>query len=518
MAATASSLASISADLKQRYLDPNVIQNAMIDYGPMTAKLLSEAATDIDGGVTPFMLIISGGGGFSSSPTAAAFSSTPAASVSFAMTRGTTYAQILLGGEAMKASEKERGAFIDDLTLEIETKKKRVKEYIAALCYSDGTGAMAQVGSISTATSGATQGVVTLADPALAAKFQVNDCLNCGMGTTGAGAQSPALTNWVLSGVLTTTNANGTSDSGTGAALTYAQVAYVIAVNVQAGTITLSKTQGGAAATLGVTGATGVFYGSGTSGSIAAGSFLFFHGDAALLNSATAATNQAVPSNTGGLGPAIVNGWLAWCPPGGPVDTGTTGTTGSFYAVNRNNNSQLYGQVVDATAAGLNLGTIRAALTNQVAQLRQVSSKPKRTYLHPIAYYKLSLELQSQGMIPGAKGQGPSAEGSFGFSSMVLPTEAGDIEVIADPQAMPCLTNVTYAPTSTGYSGVMMSFMQDDNWEVISLGDVPYIDEEDGNFFRLVQPLNDTYLIFMKAYWALGTHRPNGSSVCFLPQ
>ncbi len=516
MAATASSLASISADLKQRYLDPSVIQNAMIDYGPMTAKLLSEAATDIDGGVTPFMLIISGGGGFSSSPTAAAASSTPAASVAFQMTRGTTYAQILLGGEAMKASEKERGAFIDDLTLEIETKKKRVKEYIAQLCYGDGSGAMAQVGSFSAASSGSTQGVITLADPALAAKFMVNDAISVTMGSTGAAAQTPALTNWNLSGVLTTGNANNTADSGTGAAGAYAQVAYIIAVNVQGGTIQVSRTQGGAACTLANSG--GAFYGSGTQGSIAAGSFIFFAGDAALLASATAATQQAVPSNTGGLGPAIVNGWLAWCPPGGPVDSGTTGTTGSFYGVNRNGNSQLYGQVVDATAAGLNLGTIRAALTNQLAQLRQVGSKPKRSYLHPIGYYKLSLELQSQGMYPGSSGQGPSKEGSFGFSSMVLPTEAGDIEIIADPQAMPCLTNVTYAPTTTGYSGVMMSFMQDDNWEVISLGDVPYIDEEDGNFFRLVQPLNDTYLIFMKAYWGLGTHRPNGSSVCFLPQ
>jgi len=257
----------------------------------------------------------------------------------------------------------------------------------------------------------------------------------------------------------------------------------------------------------------------GSTAGIDAGSFLAFNGDLSLAASTLA--NGVFPGNSGGSGNAIASGLLAWIVPGGPVDTGSTSAkTGSFFGVNRNGNSAQYGQVIDATSAGLNLGTIRAALTNAVAQLRQVSSRPKRCYMHPIAFYKLSLELQSQGMYPGNKGQGPAGDGSFGFSSLTLPTDAGDITVIADPQCIPVLNSTVAAATtyepSAGYSGAMTAFILDDNWELLSLGDVPKLDETDGNFFLRIQG-TDNYQIQMKAYWNLATHRPNGSCAVLLP-
>jgi hypothetical protein len=518
MAASASSLTTISALLKQKYLSSSLIQNSMIDFGPLLAKLVTEGDTSFNGANCPVPLIYSGGGGFSSNMAAAFNTATPAASVNFLLTRAVSFGQIVLGGEALAASENPDGAFISDLALETETKRRRIKEYLAALVYGSGTGAVAQVASFSVATSGATQGVITLKDAPTAARFQVNDVINVSISAAVAAANG--LTQWALAGVIGTSASSGAANDGSGLVPTgYAQIAYVVAVNIPAGTIQVSATQGGSPVSLVADGTgTGAVF-SGTSAGLGVGSFIFFNGDATLA--AATPVLQAGPSNTGGSGSAIATGLLGWIPVGGPQDTGSTAAkTGSFFGVNRNGNSPLYGQVIDATAAGLNLGTIRAALTNAVAQIRQVSGRPKRCYMHPIAFYKLSLELQSQGMYPGNSGEGPSGDGSFGFSSLVLPTDAGDITVIADPQCVPvlndlCATAATYDATA-GYSGAMTAFILDDNWELLSLGDVPKLDETDGNFFLRIQG-TDNYQIQMKAYWNLASHRPNASAAVLLP-
>lgn len=488
MAATPSSLTTISALLKPRLLDSNLIQNSMIDYGPLTMKMLLEADTSCGGSTTPFPLIYSGGGGFGSSMSAAYATATPAASVNFAMTRGTSYGQVVLGGEAMAASENPDGAFIADLALEIDTKRKRLHEYMAnTVVYGDGTGAAAQINTF-------TSGVILLTDLATAAKFQVGDAIN--LGITSAEASSLSIANWAGTGACTTTGAGSAPGTTIG-------ILYVIAVNIPAGQITVSATPGGSA----LSALSSVFTGS-TYNVPGAGSYIYFNGDATALIASAAGT---VPSNSGGLGPAIPSGLFAWIPVGGPASSGD-----SFFTVNRYGNSSLYGQAIDATSAGLNLGTIRSALTNAVSQQRQVGSKVKRGYLHPIAFYKLSLELQSQGMYPGSKGQGPMGEGSFGFSSMVLPTDSNDVEIISDPQCMPCLTNGTYQAGTT-YSGAMTAFLLDDNWECISKGDIPHLDETDGNYFLRIQG-TDNFQIQEKGYWNIGTHRPNGSCAVFLPQ
>lgn len=513
MSLSSSTLSTITGLLKQKYLASDLIQNSMIDFGPLTAKLLSEGDTSCGGRNIPFPLIYASGGGIGTSMNAAFNNVAPTASVSFNLTRGCAFGQIVLGGEALAASENPDEAFIDDLSLEIENKKKRFKEYVSALVYGDGTAAMAQVGSISTATSGATQGVITLVDLPLAGRFNVNDVISVTIGSTVAASNS--LTQWSLSGVLTATSAAlATANTSTALGGGFAQTAYVVAVNVQAGTLQVSATQGGSAGTLAASG--GLFYGS--DASIAAGSFIFIAGDASLV--ASTPIVQAQPANSQGFGNACVAGLLAWAPIGGPSDTGSNSAqTGTFFGANRTGNSSLAGLVVDGTAAGLNLGTIRATLTNAVAQLRQVSSKPKRCYMHPIAFYKLSLELQSQGMYTGSRGEGPSGEGSFGFSSLVLPTDVGDITVISDPQCMPVLdsgANSAAYTVASGYSGAMTAFLLDDNWEVVSSKEIPFLDETDGTFLLRVQG-QDQYQAQMKAYWQVGTHRPNGSAIALLP-
>ncbi len=476
MAATASSLTTISALLKQRYLDASLIQNSMIDFGPLTAELIAEADTSCGGSTTPFPLIYSGGGGFSSSMAAAYATATPAASVNFLMTRATVFGQIVLGGEAMAASENPDGAFIADLALEVDTKRRRLHEYVSALVYGDGTGVMAQMLSFAT-------GVITLTDGPQAARFQVNDVINLG----GSGTHNAA-------------GAGAASASGGVGNLPPVPL-YVIGVNIPAGQITVSATQGGTPLPTIATAFTGT--GDNVPATL---SFIYFNGDANTLAAGT------IPANTGGFGNAILSGLTSWIPILGVPSSGD-----SQFGVNRYGNSSLVGLIVDGTYNGLNLGTIRATLTNAVSQLRQVGSKPKKVMIHPIAFYKLSLELQSQGMYPGTKGQGPSGEGSFGFSTLMLPTDAGDLPVIADPQCLPALTNLTSYTPALGYSGSMTAFILDDNWEMIAKGDPVHLDETDGNYFLRIQG-TDNYQIQEKGYLNLGTHRPNGSAMCFLPQ
>lgn len=491
---SASNLQSLSNLLKQHYEDPSVIQDTQIDYGPCTAKLLDEANTAATGINTPFPVIVSGGGGVSSLMSSAYASATPAASQNFLLTRATAFGSILLGGEVMAASEDPSGAFFDDLSLEISVKFKRLREYLASMIFGDGTGAQAQILSISGA-------VIQLADAPTAARFQQNDAIQVGVSSNAANTASIS-GSWVTYGSLTASSTLPTSAPST------PQVGYVQSVNIPAGQITVGSVQGGGAVNV-----TTIWAGSGLNVP-AAGSFIFMAGDSqgAIAPTSTTLTNVGVPVNPGGAAgsSSIPTGLLAWMPLGGPPSSGD-----SFFGVNRYGASQLYGQVIDATANGSNLGTIRAALTNAVAQLRQVGSKPEIVYVHPLAFYKLSLELQSQGMYPGSSGQGPEGEGSLGFSTLMLPTDAGDIEVVGDPQCVPCLTNPTFAPAN-GYSGAMTAFVLDSNWEVISIGEVPKLEERDGNYFLRITG-QDNFQMNYRSYFNLGSHRPNGSACVLLP-
>lgn len=219
------------------------------------------------------------------------------------------------------------------------------------------------------------------------------------------------------------------------------------------------------------------------------------------------AGDTAAAISDGGTGPAVLQGIMAW-----------TGTATLFGVTRTSNPAFLSVQLIDCTSNGLNLGTIRQSITVGLAQLATVSGKPTRAFLSPSAWFRLSSELQSQGMYTGSRGQGPSGEGEFGFSSLVLPSPMGDIEVVADPQALVSLEFSTY-PFSSGYSGANVCFLlEEDTMELCTMGEMGKLDaiaSDDTSFF-LRNGLG-SYTYQGSGFGQLGFHAPGHSAVLLLP-
>jgi hypothetical protein len=468
---TPSSLQSLTAVLKQHYISKDEVENVMIEAGPFVTELLERADTSSGGANIPIPLITGSGGGVGTNFAACAGGASPATSLAFQLTRALTFGVGLIDGEAMVASESPSDAFIADLTLEVDTKKRRVAQLMAAYCYGDGTGVMAQISSSQTVSST----TLTLADPSTAVRFQKGDWVQTA--SAPGGTQRTAGTNTTLGSVVTGC----------------AQVINVIYTGPNAGQMTLS----GVGATTAI--ALNTIWTS-----IAAGDVIYMAGDF----SSTGNGSSVIPFTTANS--AVPQGVLAWCPPGGPA------SNDSFFSVPRYQNGFAYGQVIDATAAGLNLGSIREALTLAVSQLHQVSARPSMIILNPVAFYNLSLSLQSQGMYPGRMGEGPSDTGSFGFSELELPTPHGMIRVVSDPQCAPFL-NSTYPPSS-GYSGAMTAFvLEEDTWGIFGKGEIPHLEEADiGNYFLRLQNANQ-FQYQLKAYYQLASRAPGHNAVVLLP-
>jgi hypothetical protein len=471
-----STLQSYSFGLKQSYIDSGEIKNVMIESGPILAELLERADTSRGGANIPIPIILGSGGGTGSNFSAASGGASPAFGLAFQLTRGYTYGVGLVSGETLVASEKESDAFIANMKLEMDTKKRRVSQNLAAYLYGDGTGVMAQISSSQTVSST----TLTLADPSTAVRFQKGDWVQIA-GTVGGSVRT--------AGTNTTLGNFGYASSVAGCA----QVINVTYTGANAGTMTLSGTGGSTAIALNTIWS-----------AVAQGDFIYLAGDNA--NNSQGSSN--IPWTTANS--AIPSGFLAWIPPGGPA------SNDSFYGQNRYNYSLSYGQVVDATAAGLNLGSIREALTLTVSEIHQISGYPTDIACNPVAFYNLSLSLQSQGMYPGGSGQGPSGEGSFGFAKLKLPTPHGVLDVVSDPQCAPFLNPATYSPAN-GYSGAMTAFVLEmDSWGMFSAGEIPHLEEKDGLLFLRAQTA-DMYQYQFKSYWNAASRAPAHSAATLLP-
>jgi hypothetical protein len=453
MALTPSSLTTITGLLKQFYEKPEVIQNVMIAAGPLVADLLKGSNKNMVGSTTPFPIIVASGGGIGSQIATVGTYSSPAQTQNFLLTRSSTWFVGQIGQQVLEASANApEGAFLADGILEVDAKKKRYMQYLAHLCYSDGTGVLFQLGHTATLTNT----YILLDDPLLAAKVQAGD-------------------------VLQYSSTRGGTPGDTGA------VGYVLGVTLfgaNAGQISVSSTPAGSATAL-----------STIWPSIAVDAYFVIAGD------------TAAAISDGGLGPAVIQGIMAW-----------TGTATLYGVVRTANPTFLSVQLIDGTSNGLNLGTIRNSINVGVAQLATVSGKPTKCYMSPSAWFRLSSELTSQGFYNGSRGQGPSGEGSFGFSSMVLPTPMGDIEIVSDPQALVALDHATY-PTSSGYSGANVGFLiEEDTMEFLSMGEMGKLDaiaSDDTSYF--LRNGAGSYTYQGSGFGALGFHAPGHSMVILFP-
>ncbi len=464
---------------KEHYLSAEDIENVMIEAGYWTMKLIKEADTSgVKGKRTPVPVIYGSGGGVGSVYTAVFASTGPSTSAVFEVTASTAFGVGQISKQALLATEGDENAFIEAFTIELETKRRRLLQYIAFCVYGDGTGTIAQVSESQTVSST----TLTLADPSTAIRFNINDVIQ--VAATVGGAPLTAGTNATL----------------TNGSFSYAGCAYVVGVSqigTAAGTIQVSATLGGTATALNTIWS-----------AIAAGAYIYLVGDA------------QTPANPYGFGNAVLPGMMAWAPLVAPI------ISDNFYGVNRFNNTFLYGPTIDCTsfsATSLNLGSIRESLTYGVALEHSISGRPTLILLNPQAYYALSLSLQSQGMYPGSSGQGPSGDGEFGFSGLILPTPHGDIKVMSDPQCAPFLNPATFDPAN-GYSGAYTAFLvEEKSYKMLAAaedGSVPFVEKRggrDGDGLQTVPGL-DVFWFDLKAYYALANFAPGHHLTLMLPQ
>lgn len=455
---TPSTLSTVSGLLKQFYEKPEAIQNVMISAGPLLARLIENSNKEFTGINMPFPIIVASGGGIGSQIAAVNINSSPAQTQNFLLTRSSHWFVGQIGQQVLEASANApEGAFLADGILEVDAKKKRYMQYLAGLCYNDGTGVLFQLGAAATLTNT----FIALDDTLLAARVQAGDVLQ-----------------------YSSTRGGAPGDSG--------NVGYVLGITLfgaNAGQISVSSTVNGSPTALNT-----IWPG------IAVNAYFVIAGD------------TAAAVSDGGTGPAVLQGIMAW-----------TGTAALFGVTRTNNPTFLSVQLIDCTSntgsGGLNLGTIRQSITVAVAQLATISGKPTRCYLSPSAWFRLSSELQTQGMIPGKNGQGPSGEGSFGFSTLVLPTPMGDIEVLADPACLVALDHATFS-TANGYSGANVAFLlEEDTMELVSMGEIGKLDAiaSDGDSYFLRNG-SGAYTYQGSGFSQLGFHAPGHSAVLLLPQ
>ena len=456
MAATASSMVTVSGFLKQFYQRPDVIQNVMISAGPLLKRLLADGDQSFDGANAPCPIILGSGGGVGSQIASVSGNSSPAQTQNFLLTRGSTWGYGQVGQQVLEASANApEGAFLTDAILEVDSKRMRYMQYLAHLVYGWGDGVLFQLGHA--ASTSATY--IALDDPLLAAKVQVGDVLQ--YSATAGGAPG---------------------DAGA--------VGYVVGISLfgsTAGQVSVSNSPGGAATALATIWP-----------SIATSAFFVMAGD----------TATAVSDN--GVGPAVIQGIMAW--------TGTSTLWGVTSAVRGANPAFLSVQVIDATANGLNLGSVRQTLTLMIAQAHTVSGKPRNAFCSPSLWFRLSEELQSQGFYNGSKGQGPSGEGSFGFSSLTVPTPTGDVTVEMDPQALAYLPYSTYG---AGYSGANLLFLLEmETMDFLSLGEMGKLDNisADDNVNYFLRTGQGSYSYQMSGFGQLALHAPGHCFVGLCPQ
>lgn len=189
----------------------------------------------------------------------------------FLLTRTSDYSLATISNELLLAATTDRESFIRSATSLIDGAIMSASASLSSALFRSGTGSIGQI-----ATGGITSGVITLANPNQVTQFEVNMVLQ----------------------------ANET-DGGT----PRAALGYVIARDVTAGTITVSTSFGGAAA---------------SPSAWAAGDYLLVEGD-----------NNAK-----------IKGLAAWLPTTNPGST-------SFFGVNRSSDTRLYGLYYDGSAQSI---------------------------------------------------------------------------------------------------------------------------------------------------------------------
>jgi UDP-N-acetylglucosamine transferase subunit ALG13 len=401
-------ITAVNGALKEYYNAQKVA--SLIYQGRPTFAMLKKN-TSFVGETYPLPLLSSTGAG-SNSFAAAQSNQQPGVYKKFQATRGYNYGVGEISREAMMASASDIGAFVSAKSFEIDQKIQQVSNEMSLALFRSGTGSIGSVSSISS-------GLITLASPSDAKNFVPNQALQF-----------------------------AATDGGT----PVAALGYVVAIAPDAGTITVSTSVGGAAA---------------TPGSWASGGYLVPQGN----------------SNAG------IKGLLGWFPIVAPAPGD------NFYGIDRSTAPNLAG----TRYAAIGGESVQDSITKTVVQLAMNSTtgKADTVVLNPNSWQQLSLEMGAkvQIMRMDVKTQRDGADVVVGFTGFQMATALGILNVIMD-RACPALTGF---------------ILDTDVLEIASLGQAPELQDERGAFLNNYG--QDSAQFRVSSYWCLACHNTSACAV-----
>lgn len=206
MAETVLNMTAANAVLKELYTD-QVLQMMVYKDNPWLAMIPKN--TDFGGKYKPIPIVIGTSQGNSNTFSNAQANQSAANLQSFLLTSTSDYAIAQIDNRTMLSAKTDKMAFIQTAKVLVDGAIRAATNRAAFALFGDGTGTIGAIGTISS-------GVITLSVSQSVAQFEVNQVLKAG------------------------TTAGGTQHSAKG---------YVIAVNRSSGTVTVSTTLGGTAAT-----------------------------------------------------------------------------------------------------------------------------------------------------------------------------------------------------------------------------------------------------------------------------
>lgn len=373
------------AALKELYAGGDYMKDLVYRKNPFLALVQKdESPSGFAGKYIPVPLIYGSNQGRSATFSYAQTNQTPASLASFFVYRVSNYSLATITNELLEATVSDAGAFLDEGKLQVDTAIRSISNDLALDLFSDGSGSRGQISSIST-------GVITLVNSASVVNFEV------GM----------TLVSYSVSGTTPT--------QSTGAAL-----GYVIAVDRNAGTVTVSATAGGAAGT--------------PSNWSTSFSYLAVQGDITFASGSLA------------IGSALkVAGLAAWLPYGGPA------SNDSFWGVNRSTDSQRL------AGCWYNGGSqsIEEALIDASAQVAMAGGEPDMCFTNFNSWAALEKELGSKVQYVQVKHD----NADVAFKGITINAPYGPITVMADRS---CQARKAY-------------LLEMSTWKFRSLGKAPHI-------------------------------------------
>lgn len=205
--ATNFDLTAANAVLKELYFGQTP-ENLVYKTNPFLA--LVPKKTDAGGKYVPAPIIVGASQGRSATFSSAQANQSPVLAKEFLVTRVSDYSIATIDNQTMLATKGDKAAFVEGLKTVVDGAFRSATLSAASSAFRSGTGSIGKI-----AAGGITSGVITLTNAADAVQFEVNQVLQA-------------------------------SDSDGGTART--AKGYVIAVDRTAGTVTVSTSQGGSAA------------------------------------------------------------------------------------------------------------------------------------------------------------------------------------------------------------------------------------------------------------------------------